>query len=78
MNEIFQYGQISYVKEPDLNKYPVHEDLVYRIYKYLSHHYVHKGIHNLDLKFLKEDFVEGVVLMDICIHVIARLINIAI
>lgn len=78
IDEIFKNGQISYIKEPDLLKFPVHEEMVYKIYWFLSHHYVHNGINNLDIKFNRDAFVEGIVLMDICIHTIARLINIAI
>ena len=75
---IFKLWQISYIKEPELLKYPIHEDVVYWIYRYLSHNYVHNWINDLDLRFIREEFIEGVVLIDICIHIIARLINIGI
>lgn len=78
VDEIFKHGQISYTKEPNLLKYPIHEDVVYKIYWFLSRHYVHKGINNLDIKFVRNDFVEGVVLTDICVHIIARFIHVAI
>jgi hypothetical protein len=55
---IFKHGQISYKKEPDLLKYPINEHVVYKIYGFLSHHYVHKGVNDLDLKFVRKDFVE--------------------
>jgi hypothetical protein len=73
---IFKKGEISYIQEV-LSRFYINEDLMYKIYKYLSNTYIHRWKVSSEISFNKEKFIESTMLFSLVVTMISRLINIS-